>query len=79
MQRNHTYHFPIILEKDEEGYFVSCPTLQGCYSQGDTYEEALAHIEEAIQLHIEDRIAEKEIIEEPKDVILSSVEVSFAQ
>ena len=38
------YRFPIIIEKDEDGYFASCPALQGCYTQGDTYEEALANI-----------------------------------
>ena len=48
---------PIIVEADCDGYFVSCPTLQGCYSQGDTYEEAVENIKDAIRLHIEDRLA----------------------
>ena len=47
---------PVILEIDEDGYFVSCPALQGCYSQGDTYEEAMANIKDAMRLHIEDRM-----------------------
>ena len=51
-----TYRFSIIIEKDEEGYFASCPELQGCYSQGDTYEEAIENIKDAIRLHIEDRL-----------------------
>jgi len=38
------YTFPVVIEKDEDGYFAYCPTLQGCYTQGDTYEEALANI-----------------------------------
>ncbi len=66
MKTAHSYRFPIVLEKDEHGYFVSCPALQGCYSQGDTYEEALANIQDAIRLHVEDRLAEKERIEDPK-------------
>lgn len=49
------YTLPIIIEKDEDGYFAMCPALQGCYSQGDTYEEALENIKDAIQLHIEDQ------------------------
>jgi predicted RNase H-like HicB family nuclease len=49
---------PIIVEADSDGYFVSCPALQGCYSQGDTYEEAVENIKDAIRLHIEDRLAE---------------------
>jgi predicted RNase H-like HicB family nuclease len=46
---------PIVVESDADGYFVSCPALQGCYSQGDTYEEAVDNIKDAIRLHIEDR------------------------
>ena len=48
---------PIIVESDEDGYFVDRPALQGCYSQGVTYEEAIANIKDAIQLHLEDRLA----------------------
>ena len=67
---------PIIIESDSDGYFVSCPALQGCYSQGETYEEAVANIKDAIRLHIEDRIAEGEDIPELKSLSLSTVEVS---
>jgi len=49
------YTLPIIIERDEEGFYVSCPLLQGCYSQGDTYDEALSNIRDAIRLHLEDR------------------------
>jgi len=49
---------PIIVEGDSDGYFVSCPTLQGCYSQGDTYEEAVENIKDAIRLNIEDDFQE---------------------
>ena len=55
-----TYTFPLIMFNDEDGYFVSCPTLQGCYTQGDTYEEAMENIADALKLHIEDRIANNE-------------------
>ena len=51
---NH-YTLPIVIEKDADGYFAQCPALQGCYTQGDTYEEVLANIKDAIGLHIEDR------------------------
>jgi predicted RNase H-like HicB family nuclease len=49
---------PIMVEVDTDGYFVTCPALQGCYSQGDTYEDAVENIEDAIRLHIEDLLAE---------------------
>jgi predicted RNase H-like HicB family nuclease len=41
--------FSVLIEKDEEGgYVVSCPAIKGCHSQGDTIEEALRNIKEAI-------------------------------
>lgn len=63
------FTLPIIIEKDEDGYFVSCPVLQGCYTQGDTYEEAIENIEDAIKLHIEDRLANNEKI--PSNILVS--------
>ncbi len=46
--------FKVILEPDEEGgYTVYVPTLPGCISEGDTIEEALANIKEAIELYLE--------------------------
>jgi len=38
----------ILQEAEEVGYIVSCPTLPGCHSQGDSMEEALENIKEAI-------------------------------
>jgi hypothetical protein len=35
------YKFSVIVEKCSDGYFAFCPELQGCYTQGDTYEEVL--------------------------------------
>jgi predicted RNase H-like HicB family nuclease len=67
---------PIVLEADSDGYFVSCPALQGCYSQGDTYEEAVLNIKDAIRLHLEDRLADGEEIPEPVSVSLSTVEIA---
>ena len=71
------YDFPIIIEKDNDGYFVSCPELQGCYSQGDTYEEAIEHIRDAINLHLQDRITEKEEIPATRSVSLSTIHVTL--
>lgn len=65
---------PIVIEGDADGYFVSCPALQGCYSQGDTYEEAVENIKDAVRLHIEDRIADGEEIPQVS-VSLSTVEI----
>lgn len=51
-----TYRYNVVIEQDEDGLFVaSCPALQGCYTQGQTYQEALENIKDAIRLHIEAR------------------------
>jgi len=53
--------FTIILEKQEEGgYTVYVPSLPGCISEGETKEEALGNIKEAIILYLEPN--ENEII-----------------
>ena len=70
-----TYRFSVIIEKDEDGYFAFCPELQGCYTQGDTYEEALENIKDAIRLHIEDRLEADEEIPQAESVSLTSLEV----
>jgi len=45
---------PVIIERDENGVFVAeCPVLKGCYTQGETLEEAMKNIREVIQMHIE--------------------------
>ena len=44
--------FTVVTEEDDDGFFVYCPQLQGCYSQGDTFEEAMKNIEDAIKLHL---------------------------
>ncbi len=47
--------YTVILEKEADGgYVVSVPALPGCVSQGDTRDEALANVREAIDLYVED-------------------------
>jgi predicted RNase H-like HicB family nuclease len=45
--------YKVVLHHSEEGYSVSCPGLPGCWSQGDTEEEALENIQEAIQDYLD--------------------------
>jgi predicted RNase H-like HicB family nuclease len=47
-------HLHVMLEPSEDGgYTVTVPSLPGCISEGDTRDEALANIREAIQLYLE--------------------------
>ena len=48
-----SHKFNVLFQKDEFGYFVFCPELKGCHSQGDTFEEAQENIREAIELYVE--------------------------
>ncbi len=43
----------IIHEAEEGGYWVEVPSLPGCYSQGETVEETMKNVQEAIESHIE--------------------------
>ena len=72
------YDFKVLLEPDEEagGYVVSYPALAGCYSQGDTVDEALENIKEAILLCLEDMQAENEPIPDMSKTLISSVAVA---
>lgn len=70
------YNFSIVIEQDSNGFYVFCPELQGCYSQGNTYEEALDNIKDAIKLHLEDVIGDNQELPKTKSVSLSSVEIT---
>jgi predicted RNase H-like HicB family nuclease len=56
------YHVSVIVEKDKDGYFAFSPDLKGCYTQGESYEEVIENIRDAIRLHIEERLADGEQI-----------------
>jgi predicted RNase H-like HicB family nuclease len=45
--------FSVVVEKDDDGFYVWCPKLKGCQSQGTTLAESLTHIREAIGLYFE--------------------------
>jgi len=68
---------PVVIERDADGYFAYCPQLQGCYTQGDTYEEALENIRDAIGLHIEDRLANGEPLPELEAVSVTTLEIPY--
>jgi predicted RNase H-like HicB family nuclease len=52
----HAVKFSVTLERDEDGIWViECPSIPGCVSQGETREEALENIKEAIALCLEVR------------------------
>lgn len=74
-QEHRVLQFAVIVERDEDGFFVvECPTLPGCVSQGTTEEEALENIREAIGLWLEVE-AEKQAQVAPQGVQVRQVAV----
>ena len=72
-----TRKFKVILEPNEDGgYTIYVPSLPGCISEGDTREEALANIKEAIELYIESLEADGEPIPGEGELEEAVVEVS---
>ena len=53
--------YRVVIIETEEGVAVSCPSLKGCHSQGETRAEALENIREAIREWLASENAEKSI------------------
>lgn len=71
------YHFSVVIGKDKEGFFALCPELQGCYTQGESYEKTFRNIKSAISLHLKDRLKSGEEIPQPETVSLTSLEIAL--
>ena len=63
--------YKVLLHHSEEGYSVSCPGLPGCWSQGETEQEALENIREAIQEY-QEAIADAYRDEDVREVELAA-------
>jgi predicted RNase H-like HicB family nuclease len=54
MEQEYTYSIQLHPgESGETGHWVSVPVLPGCFSRGETYQEAIANAREAIELHLQ--------------------------
>lgn len=73
------YTVQVIIEQDEDNrYIASCPALQGCYTQGDTFEEALDNIKEVVRMCIEELEDEGKPLDlrYPEVIALKQIEVA---
>jgi predicted RNase H-like HicB family nuclease len=55
--------YTVVINKSEYGYDAHCPALPGCHSQGDTLEEAMDNIKDAVCTYL--RMIEKETKDSP--------------
>ncbi len=57
------YRIQVLIEQDEDQkYVASCPSLEGCYTQGDTFEEAIENIKDVIAMCLQELEEEKKVI-----------------
>ena len=68
----------VIIEKDNYGYYAYCPQLKGCHSKGDSFEEVMQNIKEAISLYIETLNDEEKRQILSTDILTTSLEVEVA-
>ena len=68
--------YTVLLHKAEEGgYWAEVPALEGCYSQGETVEETITNVKEAIEVHIEALKEDGKDLPRDEIMILSHVAV----
>ena len=65
----------VVIEKDEHGFYAWCPELQGCQTQGESIEDVLANIREAIELYLETLSSEEKDALLSREILTTSVEV----
>ena len=73
-----SYKVSVVIEKDEHGYYAYSPELDGCQSQGDTMEEVIGNIREAVELYLDTltRAEKKSLLS--KEIFSTSLEVKVA-
>ena len=70
-----SYKVNVVIEKDEHGYYAYCPELEGCQTQGNSLDEVISNIKEAIELYLE-TLSENEINTFlSKEILITSLEV----
>ena len=68
----------IFHQAEEGGYWAEAPALPGCYSQGESIEETIKNIREAIEAHIEALKEEGQEIPEEGEFVIGKIKVSLA-
>ena len=77
MKRKVLEYNAIFQREKEGGYSVWVPSLPGCASQGETFEEALKNIQEAIGLYLEDTEEVAQAAEDTRSQFMVPVQVAY--
>lgn len=62
------YVYPAVLKKDDDGYFISFPDLQNCFTEGEDLSDAIAMAEDVLCLTLYNMEITGESIPEPSDI-----------
>lgn len=73
-----TYKVSVVIEKDEHGYYAYSPELEGCQTQGDSLDEVLANMREAVELYLETLTEDERKVLLSKEILTTSFEVQVA-
>lgn len=73
-----SYKVNIVIEKDGSGYYAYCPELEGCQTQGDSFEEILVNIKEAVALYLETLSGEEKKLLLSQEILTTALEVQVA-
>lgn len=66
----------VVIERDDHGFYAWCPELKGCQSQGDTLDEAMANVREAVELYLETVPAAERDELFSREILTTSIEVN---
>jgi predicted RNase H-like HicB family nuclease len=66
----------VVIEKDEHGYYAFSPELEGCQSQGLTFEEAVENVREAIELYLETLTPDEIRERTSREIMTTALEVT---
>ncbi len=73
-----SYKVSIVIEKDEFGFYAYSPELEGCQTEGDSFDEVFANIREAVELYLETLTEEEKKACLSREIMTSSLEVQIA-
>ena len=71
-----TYKVNVVIEKDDFGYFAYVPDLKGCHTQGESLEEVMKNIKEAIELYVETLSKKERKKISSREILTTSLEVA---
>ena len=73
-----TYKVSVVIEHDQNGYYAFAPELKGCQTQGDSLDEVMANMKEAVELYLETLDDDERAEVGSRQILTGSVEVDVA-